>query len=331
MNWIRINITVKEGTLTPENFCEDIANLLIISGVDTFTTDDFSDLEETLSQGGIFYDYIDDTLLKLTETTPVVHAFLTPNEEGEEIYKSVCDALSSLKSSSSDYSLLTWNRDEVHDEDWENNWKEFFKPFPVGNKLYVKPTWETLPEDVSSSRLVIEIDPASSFGTGAHATTKLCLEKLEELGVNDARVLDMGCGSGILSIGALLLGADSVTAVDIDEVASRIAEENLELNGFSVPKARVFCGNVLEDEALVSSIGGNYDVICANIVASIIVEMAPLFYSILKDNAHLIASGIISERENEVKEALKNAGFTVLKTKEEDDWLVILAKKNKLV
>ncbi len=329
MNWIRINITVEEGASAPNNFSEDIANLLIISGVDTFTTDDFSDLEETLSQGGIFYDYIDETLLELTETTPVIHAFLTPDDDGEAICKTVYEALSSLKDSSPDYSALTWNRDEVRDEDWENNWKEFFKPFPVGNKLYVKPTWENIPEEAASSRFVIEIDPASSFGTGAHATTKLCLEKLEELGVDNARVLDMGCGSGILSIGALLLGADSVIAVDIDEVASKIAKENLELNGFTAPKAQVYCGNVFEDHALVESIGGNYDVICANIVASIIVEMAPLFYSCLKNGSHLIASGIISEREDEVRGALIKAGFSVLNSKEEDDWLVILAQKNK--
>ena len=328
MNWIRINITTEEGKGAPQNFSEDIANLLIISGVDTFTTDDFSDLEETLSQGGIFYDYIDDTLLKLTENTPVVHAFLTPDEEGEAICKDVCEALSSLKESSPEYAFLTWNRDEVRDEDWENNWKEFFKPFPVGDKLYVKPTWEELPDD-AASRLVIEIDPASSFGTGAHATTKLCLENLEELGVDGSRVLDMGCGSGILSIGALLLGADSIVAVDIDEVASRIAKENIELNGFSSPRAEVYCGNVFEDKELVDKIGNGYDVICANIVASIIVEMAPLFYSQLKSDAYLIASGIISERENEVCDALLKAGFSVIKSKEEEGWLAILAQKNK--
>jgi len=327
MNWIRINITVENGASVPDNFSEDIANLLIISGVDTFTNDDFSDLEKILSQGGIFYDYIDDSLLELTEKAPVVHAFLSPDSEGEKIYKTVYKALEVLKSSSEDYSCLVWDRDEVRDEDWENNWKEFFKPFPVGERLFVKPTWEALPDE-AKSRLVIEIDPASSFGTGAHATTKLCLEKLEEVGVEGAKVLDMGCGSGILSIGALLLGGDSVVAVDIDESAARIAKENLELNGFPSEKAEVYCGNVLEDKELARKIGTGYDVICANIVASIIVEMAPLFHSCLKNGARLIASGILSERENEVKSALEKAGFSVIESKEEEDWLVILAEKN---
>ncbi|MBR5459378.1 MAG: 50S ribosomal protein L11 methyltransferase [Clostridia bacterium] len=324
MNWIRINITCEKDC--PATFSEEIANLLIISGVDTFTTDDFSDLEETLSQGGIFYDYIADDLLSLQSSTPVVHAFLTPDDEGEEICTAVYKALEELKSINSEYSSLKWDRDSVRDEDWENNWKEFFKPFPVGDKLYVKPTWEELGED-ANGRYIIEIDPSSSFGTGTHATTKLCLERLEKIPTENTHVLDMGCGSGILSIGALLLGAESVVAVDIDEVASRIASENLENNGFNSERATVLCGNALEDEALVKTIGEGYDVICANIVAGIIIEMSPLFMSALKNGGYLIASGIISERENEVRLALEKIGFKVVETASEDDWSVILAQK----
>ncbi len=326
MDWIRINITCRSDS-APANFSEDIANLLIISGVDTFTTDDFSDLEEVLSQGGIFYDYIDDELLGLQGSVPVVHAFLTPDDEGEEIYNTVIAALENLKKESSEYSALVWERDCVRDEDWENNWKEFFKPFPVGKQLYVKPTWETLSKEDIGSRKVIEIDPSSSFGTGTHATTKLCLERIEEIDTANTRVLDMGCGSGILSIGALLLGAESVVAVDIDETAARIAAENLENNGFSNNAATVLCGNVLDDSELVQKIGADYDIICANIVAGIIIEMSDLFLSSLKNGGYLIASGIISERENEVREALEKTGFSVIDTASEDDWSVILAKK----
>ncbi len=327
MNWTRINITLKDTCTNPAAFSEDIANLLIMSGVDTFTTDDFSDLEEVLSQGGIFYDYIDDDLLKLQKENPVVHAFLTPDDEGEEIAKCVYSALENLKSEREEYATLEWTRDEVRDEDWENNWKEFFKPFPVGNRLYVKPTWEEIDEKTKSERLIIEIDPSSSFGTGTHATTKLCLEHLERVVKGGERVLDMGCGSGILSIGALLLGAEKCTAVDIDEVAARIAKENIENNGFSSCKCEVLCGNVLEDTALREKIGGGYGIICANIVAGIIIEMSPLFFSSLEKDGLLIASGIISEREEEVKCALESAGFKVLDASSEDDWSAILAKK----
>lgn len=326
MNWIRINITSSSNPF-PENFSEDIANLLIISGVDTFTTDDYSDLEEVLSQGGIFYDYIDDSLLSLKEQRPVVHAFLEPGDEGEKICEAVYRALGELKTNP-DYSGLEWNTDVVKDEDWENNWKEFFKPFPVGDKLYIKPSWESLSEEERSNRLVIEIDPSSSFGTGTHATTKLCLERLEEVIRGGEKVLDMGCGSGILSIGALLLGADNVLAVDIDETAARIAKENIEINGFCEDKARVYCGNVLEDSGLVETVGKGYDVICANIVAGIIIEMAPLFKSVLNLDGYLLASGIISERENEVKDALIKHNFEIISTYQDDGWSLVLAKKS---
>lgn len=327
MNWTRINITCSDAAAIPENFTEDIANLLIIAGVETFTTDDFSDLEEVLSQGGIFYDYIDDELLNLQDNIPVIHAFLTPDEEGEKIYSAVVSALEELKSEKSEYKALIWDRDCVKDEDWENNWKEFFKPFPVGSRLFVKPSWESVSEKETEGRLVIEIDPSSSFGTGTHATTKLCLEKLETLSTENAHVLDMGCGSGILSIGALLLGAKDAVAVDIDEVASRIARENLDCNGFPYPSSTVLCGNALEDAELVEKIGSGYDIICANIVAGIIIEMSGLFHSVLKDGGYLIASGIISERCNEVRQALENNGFSVIETADEDDWSVILARK----
>ncbi len=327
MNWTRINITLSEKCENPAAFSEDIANLLIVSGVDTFTTDDFSDLEETLSQGGIFYDYIDDELLGLQNSIPVIHAFLTPDEEGEKIVKAVYAALDALKSERSEYASLVWERDEVHDEDWENNWKEFFKPFPVGEKLYVKPSWEEIDESVKKKRLIIEIDPSSSFGTGTHATTKLCLEHLEKVVAGGERVLDMGCGSGILSIGALLLGAKSVIAVDIDDTAARIAGENLIQNGFDTTRAEVLCGNVLEDASLAKKISGEFDVICANIVAGIIIEMSSLFNSCLKKTGVLIASGIISEREKEVCTALEKAGFTIISTTSEDDWSSVLAKK----
>lgn len=327
MDYLRINITLDGECENPSAFSEDLANLLIIAGVDTFTTDDFSDLEEVLSQGGIFYDYIDDELLNMQNKTPVIHAFLSNDDEGREISENLISTLKSFKKENPQYEKLVWDTDVVHNEDWENNWKEFFKPFPVGEKLYVKPSWEEISDDIKASRSIIEIDPSSSFGTGTHATTKLCLENLERIIKADDRVLDMGCGSGILSIGALLLGAKEVVAVDIDEVASRIAKENLSINGFTSPKAQVFCGNVLEDEKLVNTLGKDYDVILANIVAGIIVEMAPLFHSLLKDNAYLISSGIICERENEVKDALLKSGFKIIDTAREDDWSAIVAQK----
>ncbi len=325
MVWSRLKITLSENTSSL--FVEDISNLLVIAGVETFTVEDFSDLEETLSGGGIFYDYIDNELLNSEEKIPVIYAYFGTDEEGTEIYQSTISALEALKSENPDYVGLVWSLDTVRDEDWENNWRQYFKPFPVGNKLVVKPTWEELTPELETGREIIEIDPSSSFGTGSHATTKLCLERLEDVIVGGEHVLDMGCGSGILTIAALKLGAMDAVAVDIDEVAARIAAENMEQNSYGADKVTVLDGDILSDKELYASVGNNYDVICANIVAGIIIMMSDMFYEKLKVGGRLIASGIISEREEEVKAALIKSGFTVENSEVLDDWSVIVLKK----
>lgn len=327
MTWLRLKIT---STKMPSSlFVEDISNLLVIAGVETFTVEDFSDLEETLSGGGIFYDYIDDELLASEGNIPVVYAYFGTDEDGDASYAETIRALNELRDGNEEYSSLVWSEDTVRDEDWMNNWKQYFKPFAVGEKLTVKPTWEELPEELSINRHIIEIDPSSSFGTGSHATTKLCMEKLEKVVSGGEHVLDMGCGSGILTIAAMKLGAGDAIAVDIDNVAARIAAENMEQNGLYEDKVKVFDGDVLEDRDLYNAVGDDYDIICANIVAGIIIMMSDMFYEKLKVGGYLIASGIISEREEEVKKALISSGFTVVESEILEDWSVILLKKEK--
>ena len=325
MNFIRLKITVSSPAELSPLFVEDISNLLVISGVDTFTVEDYNDLEETLSGGGIFYDYIDDELLDKKGKEPVIYAYFSADNEGEELYESTVSTLEKMKSEEG-YKFLTLSRDEVKDEDWQNNWKQYFKPFAVGKTLAVKPTWEELTDELKE-KTIIEIDPSSSFGTGSHATTKLCMEKLEDIITGGEHVLDMGCGSGILTIAAMKLGAGNAVAVDIDEVASRIAMENMEENGLDKNKVLVYDGDVLSDPEPYSEIGGEFDVICANIVAGIIIMMADMFYEKLKAGGKLIASGIISEREDEVREALEKCGFKTLATQSEEDWSVIVFTK----
>lgn len=325
MNFIRLKISVSSIDSLSPLFVEDVSNLLVIAGVDTFTVEDYNDLEETLSGGGIFYDYIDDELLIKKGKEPVVYAYFSADDEGEALYKGTVEALEKLKNEEG-YKFLTLSRDEVKDEDWQNNWKEFFKPFAVGRTLAVKPTWEELPDELRE-KIIIEIDPSSSFGTGSHATTKLCMERLEDIIDGGEHVLDMGCGSGILTVAAMKLGAGDAVAVDIDEVAARIAMENMEQNGLTKDKVTVYDGDVLSDAKLYSDIGGEYDVICANIVAGIIIMMADMFYEKLKSGGRLIASGIISEREDEVRTALERCGFKTLSTQSEEDWSVIVFTK----
>lgn len=327
MIWTRLKISANDSPLPSSLFVEEISNLLVISGVETFTVEDFSDLKDTLSGGEIFYDYIDDGLLENEDAPAVIYAFFGNDEEGAFLFEETKSALEKFIKENEGYSSVTLEKDEVRDEDWENNWRQYFKPFAVGKKLTVKPTWEELPDELRKGREIIEIDPSSSFGTGSHATTKLCMERLEEIIKGGERVLDMGTGSGILTIASLKLGAKSAVAVDIDEVAARIAGENMLQNNFGEDSVKVYDGDILANKRLYDEVGGGYDVICANIVAGIIILMADMFYEKLAPSGRLIASGIITEREDEVRLALEKAGFKTLSAKSEDDWSVIVLTK----
>lgn len=325
MEWLEVKITFEDNTINRSGLVETVSNILVVAGVETFTVEDYSDMEETLSQGGLFYDYIEQSLLDSKDDMPIIRAYLPTNSQGEEIFKDMTDALNRLSKDDETYSSLTYVVNNVKEEDWENSWKAYFKPFKVGRKLLVKPSWENIDSD--DGRKVIEIDPSSSFGSGTHSTTRLCLCAIEKAINGGEKVLDMGCGSGILGIAALLLGAKELTAVDIDENATRIAKENLEKNNFEPSKYKVVWGDVLSNEAFAQSIGDDYDLICANIVAGIIIMLSDWFYKILKTGGHLIASGIITERGAEVKQALEKSGFKVKSVNEEEGWLAYLLEK----
>lgn len=209
----------------------------------------------------------------------------------------------------------------VREEDWANNWKQYFKPLTVGERLVIKPSWEEY--DPTDGRTVLEIDPASSFGTGQHNTTQLCLELIEKNLRDDDRVLDLGCGSGILSIAAVLLGADSATAVDISQNSVETAKENASKNNIPTEKYTAYCGDIISDNALVEKIGGEFDIIAANIVADVLIAMSPLFEKFLKKGSKLILSGIIIERADEVIEAVKSKGYTLVEIREKDGWAAV--------
>ena len=223
-----------------------------------------------------------------------------------------------------EYGRLQTQFANVKEEDWANNWKQYFKPMNVGKKLLVKPSWEDVTDN---SRVILEIDPASSFGSGQHYTTKLCLEYLDELDLKNKKILDLGCGSGILSIAAMLLGSESAIAVDIEENAMKTASENAAINHIPAEKYTAMCGNVISDPALVEKIGTGYDIITANIVADILIAMKDLFYKFLKPEGTLIISGIISERKNEVTDAVEAAGFRICDVREQNDWAAVMLIK----
>ena len=308
MKYTELEITVSRDRL------EDLQNKLILMGFDSFEVCDFADLEDAVGQ--VFYDYIDESLLEKKNADPSVKICFDS------------DHLSQLSGLTAflDKEGYSYTLTEDDSGDWENNWKKYFYPFPVGDRLYVKPTWLEAGEDAAGRR-ILEIDPASAFGSGTHATTRLCLEEAQKLISGGEKVLDMGCGSGILGIGALALGAGSVTAVDIDPNAARVAGENFLTNHCDPAAFKVLSGDVLSNENLRKEIGGGYSVILANIVAGVIVAMADLFYEKLAPGGSLIASGIISEREDEVAEALIAAGFVKRAARSSEDWSVLVMEK----
>ena len=214
----------------------------------------------------------------------------------------------------------------IKEEDWANNWKAYYKPLEIGERLVVRPSWEAIGD---TDRVVLSLDPGMAFGTGTHQTTRLCLEFLERLVKNGDEMLDLGCGSGILSIAGLLLGASHAIAVDIDPIVETIAAENAAMNGIK-DEYRIMTGDILSDDGIKREISKQrYDIVTANIVASVIIKLAPQIPALLKDDGVFIASGIILERLDEVKDALANNGLKVLEVKKLDEWSALTAVKER--
>lgn len=216
--------------------------------------------------------------------------------------------------------------DETDDEDWINNWKAYFKPFRVTDDIVIKPTWETL-EDVKEGDIVVNIDPGTAFGTGTHETTKLCIQGMEDYLNADSKVLDIGCGSGILSIIALKLGVDYAVGTDIDPIAVEVAKENATVNEIQDGKFAVYEGNLIDDEALQKEVGlGAYDVVVANILADVIIPLSSQVSKFMKEDGIFISSGIIDIKKDEVEAALIQNGFEIIKINQMGDWFSFLAK-----
>ncbi|MBD5105244.1 MAG: 50S ribosomal protein L11 methyltransferase [Ruminococcaceae bacterium] len=295
-------------------------------GINGFEIHDSADFEDFMENKEMNWDYVDDDLMNLKNVKTHITLYLQENVQGAEMFAALKGALKDIKDRDEDdfYGSLDIETGSIKEEDWANNWKQYYKPFNVGNKLMIKPTWETV-ED-SGGRKILEIDPASSFGTGQHHTTKLVMEALETVISGGEKLLDLGCGSGILSIAALLLGAEKAVMTDIFLNAVNTASENIEQNGFDKTRYEAFCGNIADDKALREKIGTGYDLITANIVADVIIKMCPFFRGFLKEKGIVIISGIITERLDEVKEALAAENITVEKITEEEGWNAILCR-----
>lgn len=216
---------------------------------------------------------------------------------------------------------------ETEDLDWMNNWKQFFSSFYIDDIL-IKPTWEELKEE-DKDKFLIEIDPGVSFGTGKHETTQLCIRQLRKYMKQGDMVLDVGCGSGILSVAALKLGAAHVVGTDIDENCMSSTAENMAVNHLEPSQGEFYMGNLIDDTALQEKVGTEkYDIVVANILADVIIPMAPVIPARLVKGGIFITSGIIDFKENDVKAAIEQAGLTVLEINHQGEWVNITAKKN---
>ena len=321
MEWAEISLkTTTEGL-------EIVTGFLMAQGVSSVMIEDAADFNRFLKDTEIHWDYVDEELMGLASCDTTVKFYLPDNPQGFETLNQIKAALPGLQQMNSislgSLALTVSYREE---EEWETAWKKYYHPIVIGPKLAVVPEWEDFTP--IPGQQVLRLDPGMAFGTGGHHTTRLCLGFLCSCPLEGAALLDMGCGSGILSIAARLLGAETATGVDIDQLAVKISHENATLNGVDDERLTLYCGNVLGDEALADKLGERqYDVITANIVADGIIAMAPLFARYLKQTGQLLVSGIISERAEEVLSVLRENGFTLLEMKEESDWAAAVLVK----
>lgn len=321
MNWFEVTVT----TETPA--VDMLCAMLTDHGVKGFSIQDKESFQEFLDDKDGKWDYIDDNLMGLADCDTTVTFYLPDDAQGAEQLSGIRGMLEKLRAGEDAalFGSLALTIGNVREEDWANNWKQYFKPLCIGEKLLIKPSWEEIPAE--NDRIILEIDPASSFGTGQHHTTRLCLELAEGILHEGDRVLDLGCGSGILSIGTILLGAKEAAAVDIVDNSVRTARENAEKNGISPEQYTAYCGDIIGDEALRETLGSGYDLITANIVADVLIAMSGLFGGFLKPEGYLIVSGIIIERADEVLDVLTAAGFEKLDVREKEGWAAALLRK----
>ena len=308
---------------------EQVTAMYMKNGITDVSIDDPADMEDILNNKNEYgWDYIDDELKENLDREPTISCFFEDTPENRDKVQQLKLLIMMLKSKEME-GVFGWDADlgrlygeaiYIDDEDWKDKWKENFKPTRITERLTVKPTWEEY--SPKEGELVIEIDPGMAFGTGTHETTSLCMKLMEKYLGEDAAgksVLDIGCGSGILAIGAALLGSSDVLGVEIDEDAVRVASENILLNNVS-DRVSAVRGDLTE------GIDFKADIILANLMADLVMKLAEDAAGHLKSGGAFISSGILTEKRDVVAEAIKNAGFDIVEVAEDGEWCAIAAR-----
>lgn len=311
MKWLEIQVKT-----TPEN--EDIVtDILYSAGATGLAIEDPHDIEE-FSKSETDWDFIDPSIIDLDFEGILIKAYFSESEELLETIELIKNNIETAPQliGNSPYGEVIIN--EVEDNDWAENWKKYYKPKEIGEKIVIKPSWESY-ENVSN-RMIIELDPGMAFGTGTHETTIMCTEALEKYVTNDTKVYDVGCGSGILSIVAAKLGAYKVVAIDLDELCVKVSKENIKINNID-DIIEVKKGNLLD------VIDSKANIIVANIIAEVIAKMTSSLNSYLEDDGIFITSGIIIEKIPLVETSLIENGFKIIEIKKMNGWACIVASK----
>ncbi len=304
MDWTEIEITVDTEKT---DIAAAICNMESLGGI---YIEDYSDLEEQSFEIA-HIDLIDQELINKNRTKSVIHLYVSKEHNAQEKIQFITER---LNSENIPYGIKL---NTLNDADWANNWKKYFKVTEIGERLVICPAWETF--ENKTGRAVLKMDPGAAFGTGTHATTSLCLELLEKYAQNGDTVLDIGCGSGILSVAGVLLGAKNAVGVDIDATAVKVAKENATLNNVS-DKTEYFVGD------LADKVSGKYDIVCANIVADIIMKLNKTVTDYMTNDAIYITSGIIDVRADAVKQSFKDNNFIIVDELKKDNWYAYALK-----
>ncbi len=317
MKWTRYRIK------TTTEAAELVIAMLVENGIDGVEIEDNTGISEE-DRKRMFIDFL--PVLPIDEGVSYVSFYVEDDSKEEEFMPAIKNGLTELRDFI-DVGEGSIVKSETEDKDWINNWKEFFKSFEVDG-IVIKPTWEEMKPEYEG-KMMIEIDPGIAFGTGLHETTQLCMKQLNKFVKPDTKILDVGCGSGILSIIALKMGAESAVGIDIDENATVATRENLETNNIPLDKCQVITGNILEDDAIREQIGYEcYDIVAANILADVLLPLTPLVSAHLKKGGLYITSGIIDTKEAEVKATIEATGeFEIVEITRQKDWSSITARR----